>query len=339
MNREEGRDEATSWKKSIWLVRYTNPDGSCDPRCCGVCPALPCYRAAASSPCRFVVRGFAGIGGYARLPGLLDDWAGGNHPAVSLWRDKPMINWIFALVLSLSGAGTLLAQDAPVREKVSFAAATIVDGGVTVNGELRIPAVSGAKLPAVVVIHGSGGLQDGVGTRYVEALNQAGIATLELDLFPRDARPATPRFNLPHTYGSLIYLAKHPRIDPARIGVMGFSWGGVLSLISATEELTRAYTGGAYRFAAHLPVYQVCWTQSAILQGKNKGLNARVYQDMTGSPVHILAGAIDDLDDDPDACPKVILALPASVQSYVTVNVFPDVRHGVDLPKSQEGTF
>ena len=255
------------------------------------------------------------------------------------WRDKPMINWIFALVLSLSGAGTLLAQDAPVREKVSFAAATVVDGGVTVNGELRIPAVSGAKLPAVVVIHGSGGLQDGVGTRYVEALNQAGIATLELDLFPRAGRPATPRFNLPHTYGSLIYLAKHPRIDPARIGVMGFSWGGALSLISATEELTRAYTGGAYRFAAHLPVYPVCWPHSAILQGKHRVLNASIYQAMTGSPVHILAGAIDDLDDDPDACPKFIQALPASVRSYVTVTVYPDVGHGFDLPKSEERTF
>src|SRR5258707_8507218 len=79
MGREEERNEATSWKKSIWLVRYTNPDGSCDPRCCGVCPALPCYRAAAFSPCRLVVGGFAGVGGYARLPGLLDDWPGRNH--------------------------------------------------------------------------------------------------------------------------------------------------------------------------------------------------------------------------------------------------------------------
>src|SRR5688572_2145840 len=89
MSREVERNEAISWKKSIWLVRYTNPDGSCDPRCCGVCPALPCNRAAAFAPCRIVVGGLAGVGGHARLPGLLDDRAGGNHPAVSLWRDKP----------------------------------------------------------------------------------------------------------------------------------------------------------------------------------------------------------------------------------------------------------
>src|SRR5450755_1173213 len=89
MSREEERNEATSWKKSIWLVRYTNPDGSCDPRCCGVCPALPCYREAASSPCRLVVGGFAGIGGYARLPGLLDDRVGRNH-STALWGDSKL---------------------------------------------------------------------------------------------------------------------------------------------------------------------------------------------------------------------------------------------------------
>src|SRR5262249_52469020 len=87
MSREEERNEAISWKKSIWLVRYTNPDGSCDPRCCGVCPALPCNRAAAFAPCRIVVGGFAGVGGYARLPGLLDDRACRNH-STGLWGDS-----------------------------------------------------------------------------------------------------------------------------------------------------------------------------------------------------------------------------------------------------------
>src|SRR4030095_3403420 len=80
MSPEVERNEATSWKKSIWLVRYTNPDGSRDPRCCGVCPALPCNPAAAFAPCRIVVGGFAGLGGYSRLPGLLDDRAGRNRP-------------------------------------------------------------------------------------------------------------------------------------------------------------------------------------------------------------------------------------------------------------------
>src|SRR5687768_190223 len=76
MSREEERN-----------VRYTNPDGSCDPRCCGVCPALPCNRAATFAPCCIVVGGFAGVGSYARLPGLLDDRTGRNH-STALWSDS-----------------------------------------------------------------------------------------------------------------------------------------------------------------------------------------------------------------------------------------------------------
>src|SRR5262245_42416750 len=55
----------------------------------GVCPALPCIRAAAFAPCRIVVGGFAGVGGYARLPGLLDDRAGRNH-STALWGDSKL---------------------------------------------------------------------------------------------------------------------------------------------------------------------------------------------------------------------------------------------------------
>jgi hypothetical protein len=47
----------------------------------------------------------------------------------------------------------------------------------------------------------------------------------------------------------------------------------------------------------------------------------------------------DDFDDDPDACPKFVQALPASVRSYVTVTVYPGVGHGFDVPKSEERTF
>jgi hypothetical protein len=40
-------------------------------------------------PCRLVVGGFAGVGGYARLPGLLDNRAGRNH-STALWSDSKL---------------------------------------------------------------------------------------------------------------------------------------------------------------------------------------------------------------------------------------------------------
>jgi dienelactone hydrolase len=236
------------------------------------------------------------------------------------------------------------AEVAVVKEEVTFASASLVDGGAQVKGELRIPKTESEKVPAVVVIHDSGGLESRVGEQYIGLLNQAGIATLELDLFPRGGRPPTSRMNLPHTYGSLIYLANHPRIDATRIGVMGFSWGGLLSLFSTSSELTQAYTGGKYRFAAHMPMYPVCWAHLSVLEGKNKVYPVTVYQALTGAPVHILAAEKDDYDD-PDSCQKFVQALPEARRKFVTVtltrvSVTPGIRRPIGasmMPRASRG--
>jgi len=227
-----------------------------------------------------------------------------------------------------------MAELTVAKEKVSFASATVFDPETMVKGELRLPNGAGEKLPAVVVIHNAGGLADRTGAYYIEALNQAGFATLELDLFPKGSRPATSRINLPHTYGSLIYLANHQRIDPTRIGVMGFSWGGSLSLVSASTELTQAYTGGKYRFAAHLPLYPVCYAHINVLDGKNKYYKPSIYQSVTGSPVHVLAGENDNYDD-PDSCPKFVQALSEAVRKHVSVTIYPGAGHGWDTQEDR----
>jgi dienelactone hydrolase len=241
---------------------------------------------------------------------------------------------VFGAALLSAAPTHAIAELTIAKESVSFASATLIDPETTVKGELRLPGGTGEKLPAVVVIHNSGGLVDRTGVFYIEALNQAGIATLELDLFPRGGRPASTRMNLPHTYGSLIYLSNHPRIDPARIGVTGFSWGGLLSLLSASTELTDAYVGSKYRFAAHLPLYPVCWAHSNILDGKNAQYRPSIYQSVTGSPVHILVGEKDNYED-PDSCPKFIQSLPEAVRNHVRVTVYPGVGHGWDTQEDR----
>ena len=164
-----------------------------------------------------------------------------------------------------------------------------------------------------------------------EMLNKAGIATLEIDMFPRGGRPQSTRFTMPHGCGSLIFLATHPRIEPQRIGVIGFSWGGIMALLMASDEVTQQYTGGQARFAAHIPVYPVCWAHSAILAGKNNFYGAGTYRRVTGAPVHILTGEYDDYDD-PDSCPKFVAALPEDVRRHFAVTVYPRAYHGFDQP-------
>ena len=95
-----------------------------------------------------------------------------------------------------------------------------------VKGDLVLPeARAGGKLPVVLILHGSGGI-DGRGQFHGKALNAAGIGTLEIFMFSRGNRPRAGRNeNLTHMYGALKYLASRPEIDPATHWRNGFFVG------------------------------------------------------------------------------------------------------------------
>jgi len=219
------------------------------------------------------------------------------------------------------------AQPAVIVERMGFKVADAFEPQAAVSGELRIPASSRERLPAVLILHGSAGI-DGRGASYAEALNAAGIATLEIDLFQGRGRPATTRHNMPHAFESLQWLAAHPRIDGARVGVMGFSWGAVMSLLSASEEVARHH-GAGRRFAAHLALYPVCWTQRGVLSRGTPHYPKGTYQRLTGSPVHILAGDKDDYDA-PGNCTRFVAELPDAARAHVTLTVYEGATHGWD---------
>jgi uncharacterized protein len=235
-----------------------------------------------------------------------------------------------ALVAALTAAltATANAQDTVSIEKMSFKVVAAFEPGAAVSGELRIPDSKHDRLPAVLILHSSPGF-DGRGAFYAEALNRAGIATVEIDYMQGRGMPATPRHNLPHAYETLQYLAGHPRIDRARIGIMGFSWGGILSVLTSSEELTLQYTGGKPRFAAHLGIYPLCWRHRAVLAGTAKFFKPTVYRRVTGRPVHILAGDKDDYDA-PDSCREFLAELPAEARLNFSLTIYPGATFGWD---------
>jgi len=133
---------------------------------------------------------------------------------------------------------------------------------LTIPARLRIPDAPG-KLPAVIILHGSAGPSEREGG-YAEPLNAAGFVTLEPDQWsPRGlgggayGRPRTIHETLPDLYGARAFLAGHPRVDASRIGVMGFSFGAVASMLAATRARNQPFLGEAH-FAALMPVYPVC---------------------------------------------------------------------------------
>jgi dienelactone hydrolase len=213
-------------------------------------------------------------------------------------------------------------------EKIEFEVTSPFERRAAVVGELRIPESARERLPAVVIVNSSPGF-DGRGAFYAEALNRAGIATLEVDMCQGRGLPASPVHHLPHVFQSLDYLAHHARIDPTRVGVMGLSWGAQVALIASSAELPRRYASGNLRFRAHLPVYPQCWRIATARHGQDTWLKGAPFKAVTGAPVHILTGEKDDYDG-PDGCSMLVASMPAAVRSHYSVTVYEGATFGWD---------
>ncbi len=220
--------------------------------------------------------------------------------------------------------------------KTSFVALPVAHDGRTWHtaGELREPLGEGPH-PAVLLVHGSAGV-DSRGKGYVTALNAAGFATLEIDLWAARGvtspleRPKSVADTLPDAFAALDFLTHRSGIDPARIAIMGFSWGGIVSMLSATARAQATFAKDGQKFAAHAPFYPVCWTYNTV-----PGFE---FEDLTGAPVFIQSGAAD-LYDDPDSCARLVASLPDKAKAHVTFKTYPGATHAWDRKEADITPF
>ena len=166
------------------------------------------------------------------------------------------------LVLSLmsfvlAAPGAALAQVARV-EVIPFQTTTLTDQQflagqregkpTTIAGELRIPKPGTERLPAIVLIHGSGGIGGNV-DEWAQFINRMGVATFVIDSFTGRGLVSTMSdqsklgrlVGVMDAFRALELLAKHPRIDPGRIAVMGFSRGGQAALYASVKRFQRMH--------------------------------------------------------------------------------------------------
>jgi len=193
---------------------------------------------------------------------------------------------------------------------------------VTVAGEFRVAQGSG-KLPVVVLMHGSSGV--GATTEaWVHAFNAMGISTFVIDGFTgRGLTVVGPnqallgRLNLiVDIYRSLEILAKHPRVDPERIVLMGFSRGGQAALYASLDRFNKLWNKSGVQFAGYIPFYPDCSTTYA------------TDTEVAARPIRIFHGTPDDYN--PVASCKAYVARLLDAKRDVVLTEYPDSAHGFD---------
>jgi len=153
------------------------------------------------------------------------------------------------------------------------------------HGTLYLPDNGSSRHPALVVIHGTMGI-DSRNDFYREALLKEGIATFEVDfksgIYSSPLNRPHPSAFLPMTFAALKELCQLPSIDSDRVGVMGYSLGGHMAVDAAFASDRKQWMGDERGFAAHVAFYPVCkpYLEQADLQ-------------VTGAPMIILYGTDD----------------------------------------------
>ena len=148
--------------------------------------------------------------------------------------------------------------------------------------------ISGTKVPAVIIQHGSGRPQHRWYPQLANKLAKSGIAALVANSYSQREISSTARDQTQLSLANRIYdafaafhaLGKIPCIDPDRIGITGYSFGGIVARHVIEKPLADLFGDGHY-FKASLPVYPSCsgrWKQTI----------------PTNAKVHFLLAQLDD---------------------------------------------
>lgn len=217
-------------------------------------------------------------------------------------------------------------------EVIPFATQTLTDseflrgvafGAAMIAGVLRLPQTTGERVPAVILLHGSGGY-----SAYIDAwvlrINGWGIATFVVDSLSgrglhkvADDQGALGRLTgTLDAYCALETLSRHPLIDAQHVTLLGFSRGGQGALYAAMSRFQDYYLQPGLQFSRFIALYPNCSTRYC------------EDEQLVDRPVHIFHGALDDFNS-VEPCEHYVERLKAA-GTDVELTVYPDAHHVFD---------
>ena len=226
-------------------------------------------------------------------------------PAVAVGLSEPLAEIWPAVDASLPRGQTVSIESA---DPFTLRAAAADEAPArTIAADLFLPeqASPEAPVPAVVLLHGAGGIQQVREVAYARQLAAQGVAAVVIDVFGnrRDIATGftdrvlniTEAMYLADAYAALGYLDDRPDVDGDRVALIGFSYGGMATLYAAYQQTAEAYRPDGPWFAGHVAYYAPCLASF----DRNR---------TTGAPILMMWGSGDRIVD-PDRCDMTIAEL------------------------------
>lgn len=233
---------------------------------------------------------------------------------------KKQYNLIFLFLFGILFSVSSVKADETIKFKA------IHPSLLDVSGQLFLPINIAGRVPAVVIVHGTGGIDERT-SYFAEQLPKQGVAAFVVDFKSgvfTSARDRPPNDNfLPAAFAALRMLREKPSIDPNRIAIIGFSLGGQLAVTTSLSSNKNKWLGDDTGFAAHVSFYPGC-----IFLDKKINKESKIT-----SPIKIFWGTNDSYGDG-EACPLLIKKIKTTLSINIEYDAFENGHHGFDGKKS-----
>ena len=261
--------------------------------------------------------------------------------------------FFFSFVITTNGFALETLAKGQQKGRIKFESVPVITLNEFLNGETNKKSVkisgklifpkkeSTASLPAVVLLHGSGGPRIGV-KYWSKILQKIGIVTFIVDSnsargCPLDSKSRCKIYaehqgmgNIIDAYRALELLSTHPQIDPNRIALMGFSVGGKATLYASVKRFQKMWGTPGLEFAAYIPFYPAC--------------NIKFDDDekISDKPIRIFYGEVDEWSS-PIPCQEYVDRLRKAGKD-ATITIYPEAHHNFDhkpdasAPRSMKST-